>query len=321
MNGPGNGNGDDLPEPVIEPIRNFADLPEPVKNEITNGALLTLRGGGPHANAINVNVLSGVLVHFDRLFRILQAAKSGLEVKRTGRVAEVVGARHLSAFPAFAGSYALPLRLEAPEGQLVGGDREALESLMRLLAEDETPLQERLGNLPERVGDELYALLHELALGEADLAVEAVRNGEGSGEVEISAGVAKSRATWLTTLVESDVASETIVGKLFRIDTKRGRIAVDSHEEDESVIVEANFQPAQLEALRRALNHEVEIDVQVIEERRPYEQTARNRVMSIVDIRQLDSDENQVEIVEEAGISVRGEEADESASAPEVEEA
>jgi len=192
---------------------------------------------------------------------------------------------------------------------------------MRLLAEDETPLQERLGNLPERVGDELYALLHELALGEADLAVEAVRNGEGSGEVEISAGVAKSRATWLTTLVESDVASETIVGKLFRIDTKRGRIAVDSHEEDESVIVEANFQPAQLEALRRALNHEVEIDVQVIEERRPYEQTARNRVMSIVDIRQLDSDENQVEIVEEAGISVRGEEADESASAPEVEEA
>ena len=72
MNGPGNGNGDDLPEPVIEPIRNFADLPEPVKNEITDGALLTLRGGGPHANAINVNVLSGVLVHFDRLFRILR---------------------------------------------------------------------------------------------------------------------------------------------------------------------------------------------------------------------------------------------------------
>lgn len=305
MNGPGNGNGDDLPEPIIEPIRNFADLPEPVRREITDGALLTLRGGGAHANAVNVNILSGVLVHFDRLFRILQAAKSGLEVKRTGRVAEVVGATQLSAFPAFGGSYALPLRLEAREGELIGDDREALESLMSLLSEDDQ-LRDRLANLPERVGDELYALLHELALGGADLAVEAVRNGEGSGEVEIRSDAAKSRATWLTTLEESDVASETIMGKLFRIDTKRGRIAVDSQEEDESVIVEANFQPSKLEALRRALNHEVEINVEVIEERRPYEQTARNRVMSMMDIRQLDSDQAQVDFISASDFEVEG---------------
>lgn len=300
MNGPGNGNGDDLPEPIIKPIRNFADLPEPVRGKITDGALLTLRDRDIDLdeNAVSVNVLSGVLVHFDRLFRILQAVKSGIEVKRTGRVPEVVAAKRLTAFPAYAGSYALPLRLEAPEGQLVGEDREALESVMDLLAEGgEDPLAERLTNLPERVGDELFALLHELAQGGADLTVEAVRNGKGTGEVAISPSAAKSRATWLTSLVESDLASETIQGKLFRIDTKRGRIAVDSYEEDESVIVEANFQPAQLETLRKALNNDVEIDLQVIEEKRPYERTARNRVVSVVDIRQLDpTDAEAIEI-------------------------
>ncbi len=292
MNGPGNGNGDDLPEPIIEPIRNFSELPEQVRKAVADGAFLRIRDREPVENAVSVNVLSGVLVHFDRLFRILQAVKSGIEVKRTGRVPEVVGAKHLAAFPAYAGSYALPLRLEAPEGELVGDDRGALESVVQLLsASNEAPLQEHLSNLPERVGDELYALLHELAQGEADLTVEEVRDGEGAGEVEISPSAAKSRAAWLSSLVESALASETIFGKLFRIDTKRGRIAIDSQEDDESVIVEANFQAAQLEDLRHALNNVVEIEVQVIEEKRPYERTARNRVMSIVEIREIDPDD------------------------------
>lgn len=288
MNGPGNGG--DLPEPEIEKIRNYADLPEHIRDAIQDGALLTLKGHGPHESAIDVNVLSGVLVHFDRLFRILQAVKGGLEVKRTGRIAEIMGARHLAALPALQSSYALPLRLEAPDGELIGDDREALESVMELLTdEEETSFGDRLSNLPERVGDELYALLHELALGGADLSIEAVRNSEGAGEIHIDSQAAKARASWLTSLVESDVASETIQGKLFRIDTKRGRVAIDSPQEaDESVIVEATFQPAQLEILREALNHQVEIDMQVVEEKRPYEQTARNRVMAATDIRQLD---------------------------------
>lgn len=300
MNGPGNGSGDDLPEPIIEPIRNFADLPEQVRKEVADGAFLRIRDREPIENAVSVNVLSGVLVHFDRLFRILQAVMSGIEVKRTGRVPEVVGAKHLAAFPAYAGSYALPLRLEAPDGELVGEDLGALESVMRLLSEsDDAPLRDKLSNLPERVGDELYALLHELAQGEAELAIEEVREGQGTGEVEISSTSAKSRAAWLTSLVESALASEVLSGKLFRIDTKRGRIAIDSHEDDESVIVEANFQPAQLEALRHALNNEVEIEVEVIEEKRPYERTARNRVMSVVGIREIDPDDaNAIEIIE-----------------------
>jgi hypothetical protein len=299
VNGPGNGNGDDLPEPIIEPIRNFAALPEQVRKAVAEGAFLRIRDREPVESAVSVNVLSGVLVHFDRLFRILQAVKSGIEVKRTGRVPEVVGAKHLAAFPAYAGSYALPLRLEAPDGELIGDDRGALESVMQLLsASDEDPLEEHLSNLPERVGDELYALLHELALAEAELTVEEVRDGEGTGEVEISPSSAKSRAAWLTSLVESALASETIFGKLFRIDTKRGRIAIDSQEDDESVIVEANFQPAQLEALRHALNNMVEIEVQVIEEKRPYERTTRNRVMSVVGIREIDPDGPAIEITE-----------------------
>lgn len=313
MNGPGN--GDDLPDPEIEKIRNFSDLPSSIRGRVTDGALLTIDGAAVHENAIDVNILSGVLVHFDRLFRILQAARSGLEVKRAGRIADVVGSRHLSALPALSGSYAMPLRLEAPEGELVGDDREALEHVMALLSGDDShDLGDVLSHLPERVGDELYALLHELASGQADLKVEAVRDGQATDEVSVSVDAAKSRATWLTSLVESAVAGETIQGKLFRIDTKRGRIALDSQEADESVIVEASFQPSQLEDLRRALNHVVEIEVQVIEEKRPYERTARNRVMSVTGIRELEDNEGQVEVTPASEIAAEE-------PAPESEEA
>ncbi len=312
MNGPGNGNGgDDLPEPIIEPIRNFSDLPEKVRSLITDGAFLRILDSEPDEYAVSVNVLSGVLVHFDRLFRILQAVQSGIEVKRSGRVPDVVGAKHLTAFPAYAGSYSLPLRLEAPQGELVGDDRGALGSVMQLLSEgSEDPLKEQLSNLPERVGDELYALLHELAQGDAALTVEQVQNHAGTGEVEISPSVAKSRAAWLTSLVESALASETIIGKLFRIDTKRGRIAIDSQEDDESVIVEANFQPVQLEDLRHALNNVVEVEVQVIEEKRPYERAARNRVRSVVGIREIDPSADDVIEVAEAEVEPEAHEAD-----------
>lgn len=317
MNGPGN--GDEIPDPIVEKVRNFADLPEQVRKEVADGAFLKIRDQEPVENAVSVSVLSGVLVHFDRLFRILQAVKGGIEVKRAGRVPEVVGAKHLAAFPAYAGSYALPLRLEAPQGELVGDDRGALESVMQLLADgDEASLQDLLSNLPERVGDELYALLRELVQGEAALTVEAVRDGQGTGEVEISPGAAMNRATWLKSLVESELASETIQGKLFRIDTKRGRIAVDSHEDDESVIWEATFPSGQLETLRRALNHEVEIDVEVVEEKRPYERTARNRIMSVVSVRQLAADDDEQAAADSAD-AARAAEAAETADAAEAE--
>jgi hypothetical protein len=283
---------EELPEPEIETIRNFAALSEEVLQAINDGAVLTLDGEAVHDHAIGVNVLSGVLVHFDRLFRILQAVKSGLQVKRSGRVADVVGAKHFAALPALKSSYALPLRLEAPQGELVGDDRQALEEVMKLLSSgSESELRQELGNLPERVGDELFALLRELAGGGADLRVQAIREGSEGGSAVVSARAAKSRANWLSSLVDSAVGSETVQGKLFRIDTKRGRIAVDSYEGEESEIVEALFDLKDLETLKKALNQPVEIEVEVVEEKRPYEQTARNRLMKVNTVRLLDEPE------------------------------
>jgi hypothetical protein len=70
-----------------------------LKAAIANGALLALGGAGLHGeNAVEVGVLSEVLVHFDRLFRIMRASAGRLEVKRTGRLPEVAGSRRLVVF-------------------------------------------------------------------------------------------------------------------------------------------------------------------------------------------------------------------------------
>lgn len=288
MNGPSK--EDDLPEPEIETILNFADLSPKLKAAMRDGALLTLSGRGVTDSAVGISVLSEILDHFDRLFRIMQAIKSGFDVRRTGRLVEVAHARHLTALPALASSYALPLRLENPEGELIADDHQELEAVIELLAgTDSTPLSEQLSNLPERVGDELYWLLRALAVGDINLNVEAVRDGEAARSTHVDASVADKRATWLTELVTSEVGVETLTGKLFRIDTKRLKIAVDvSQEKDESTVIEeASFSPDQLETLREALNSLVEVQVSVIEEKRRYERSARNRTMAVTSVRRL----------------------------------
>jgi hypothetical protein len=81
------------------------------------------------------------------------------------------------------------------------------------------------------------------------------------------------------------------------------------------VIVEATFTSNLLETLRKALNHEVEIDVEVVEEKRPYERTARNRIMSVVEVRQLGGATGDPEP------SVEGTEVNAEAEAPEADAA
>ena len=117
---------------------------------------------------------------------------------------------------------------------------------------------------------------------------------------EVSSGAYRRiEANWLSSLEDSAIGNEIVQGKLFRIDTKRARIAVDSREADESVIVEASFDPEQLETLRKALNRDIELAVEIVEERRPYEQTARNRLMKAVTIRLLDQDDEETNSTEE----------------------
>jgi hypothetical protein len=288
MNGPSK--EDDLPEPEIETILNFAGLSPELKAAMRNGALLTLSGRGIKEHAVSVGVLSEVLVHFDRLFRIMQAIKSGFDVRRTGRLVEVAHTRHLTALPALASSYVLPLRLEDPEGELVAEDHQELEAVMELLSGDDiAQLSEKLSSLPERVGDELYWLLRALVAGDVNLAVEAVREGVATAPTRVDAEIADRRATWLTEPITSEVGVETLRGKLFRIDTKRLKIAVDvSQEEDESTVIEeASFSPDQLESLREALNGLIELQVSVIEEKRRYERTARSRTMAVTSVRRL----------------------------------
>jgi hypothetical protein len=293
------GAGDDAPPPPkgdtppvkIGTIRNFEALSADLKAAIANGALLALGGAGLHGeNAVEVGVLSEILIHFDRLFRIMRASVGRLEVKRTGRLPEVAGARRLVVLPAVAGSYAIPLRLEDPEGEFVVEDRHELEGVVSLLGQsEEESFTTRLLDLPERAGDELNSLLEALAAGKVDLTVEVVHDGKATEPTRIEAVTARRLSAWLTEPVTSEVGVEILAGKLFRIDTKRGRVAVDVAQEDDEgpVVAEASFQPEQLDELRAALNYRVELEVSVVEERRRYERTARGRTMSVGTIRRL----------------------------------
>jgi hypothetical protein len=290
---PGDG-GDrpaDPPLPKIGTIRNISDLSQDLQVAILDGALLSLGGAGIHDNSVDVGVLSEVLVHFDRLYRIMRAFAARLEVKRTGRLPEVAGAKRLAVLPAYTGkSFAVPLRLEGPEGEMVVEDRNELEAVVSLLAEQEgEQFAARLFDLPERAGDELTLLLETLAAGSVDLSIEVVRGGQSKTPVRVATQEADVRSVWLSEPVASEVGTEALRGKLFRIDTKRGRIATDvSREEDEAPdVVEASFRPDQFDDLRDALNQQVEIEVSVVEERRRYERTARGRTRSIMSIRRL----------------------------------
>lgn len=298
MNGP-NEDETDLPPPETVKIRNFVDLPKQIKDTIHVGAFLAVGGHAVRNDAIRVGVLSGLLTHFEKLFRIMQAFNSGMEVNRRGRLADVPGARQLEALPAWAGSYALPLRIEPPEGEMVGHDYHELEALMEILAPD-SDLGEHLPALPERVGDELHELLHVLALSGAYLKVEAVRDGVATQEVQIPADLARRTAAWLAEEVAHDLGVSTLRGKLFRIDTKKSEIRVDVLQETgESLSEKASFRPAQLEDLRTALDGEVDVDVEISEERRPYERTARTRTLSVVAVRQV-AEADEVEAEEES---------------------
>ncbi len=270
---------DELPDPEIEIIRNFAP-------SAAHGALVALDGEGVRDNSVDVRVMSRVLDHFDRLIRIVRADRSGFEIKRLGRIVEVKGARRLAALPAVAGSYVVPLRLDDPEGELVVADHEEVEAVVELLAGSDEAMQALISEFPERVGDELLGLLRALAAGKVDLQTYALRDGVTTARAEVSTKDAARRSSWLADRTWSEPGVDTLRGTLFRIDTRRGRIAVDvSDENDESPVIEvASFSLDQLEDLRRTLHREVEIEVSVVEERRRYERTARGRLMTVTKV-------------------------------------
>jgi len=277
---------EDLPEPEIETIRNLLPC-EP------RGAVVALDGEGVQQNAVDVRVMSQVLDHFDRLIRIVRSHLSGFEVKRVGRIVEVRGARRLMALPAAAGSFVVPLRLVDPEGEMVVTDHDELEAVVGLLSEDDEAMLRILGESPERVGDELLSLLRALTAAHVDLRAYALREGELTARAEVRSAVASRRSTWLADSTWSEPGVDALRGTLFRIDTRRGRVAIDiSREDDPSPVVEeASFSLDLLEQLRRALHRDVELEVNVIEQRRRYERTARGRLMTVTRVAPLTSED------------------------------
>lgn len=279
------------PEPTEPPPPPPADLPtvEWFAARTPRGAALAF--DGPAQNpAIDVRVLAPVLVAFDRLVRIIRVHRSGLDVKRTGRLTEVKGAPRLKATPAFAGSYILPMRLEPPEDELVVIDHGELEDAVGLLALDTDLLLERLLEFPERVGDELDDLLKTTAGAGVDLRAVAFKDGRISADAEVRANAAQSRIAALEELARSEPGEEQLEGRLFRIDTKRMKIAVDVPGEDDDdapVVVEAHFNIDRLEELRRALGHWVELELTVWALRRRYERSARSRIREVTSVRRL----------------------------------
>lgn len=279
-------NEPDLPDPEFEPIRNYAELPEPIRNEMRDGIFLALE-----ETAIRVGTLWGLLEHFDKLYHAVQAHKSGREVNRFGALAAVVGGKELEALPAFAGSYALPLRLKPPDGQLVGEEFSELDELAELLA-PATDLDERLQQLPERIGDELRQFYKALASGGTDLRMELIRDGQAVSDVKIGADEAQMKVAWMEEKTAHALGTKTLRGLLFRIDTKKTEIAIDVLEatDGESNVERVTYDEGQLDELRDALKHQVEAEVSVSEDRRPYERSVTSPRLSLNSIRRIEED-------------------------------
>lgn len=278
---------DDLPDPETETIRNFAGLPPGLRKLVDNGLFVALGGAGE--TAIRVGTLWGLLEHLDKLFHAVQVNEAGLEVNRRGALAVVSGGRELEAVPSVAGSYAIPLRLTPPDGQMVGQEYQELDALIHLLM-PETALGDALLEVPERIGDELRRLYIVLANGGTNLRVEMVRDGQAVAEVEVGVDEAQSKADWLEEKSTHDLGTKTLRGKLFRIDTKKSEIRIDviGDAEDEANVERATFQDDQLEDLRAALNHQVEMEVSVSEERRPYERSVNSPNLSVSWVRRVE---------------------------------
>jgi hypothetical protein len=278
---------EDLPDPETETIRNFAGLPSRLRKLVDNGLFVALGDAGE--NAIRVGTLWGLLEHLDKLFHAVQVNQAGLEVNRRGALAVVSGGRELEAVPSVAGSYAIPLRLTPPDGQMVGQEYQELDALIHLLA-PETALGDALMEVPERIGDELRRLYIVLASGGTNLRVEMVRDGQAVADVEVGVDEAQSKADWLEEKSTYDLGTKTFRGRLFRIDTKKSEIRIDviGDTEDDANVERATFQDGQLDDLRDALNHQVEMEVSVSEERRPYERSVTSPVLSVSWVRRVE---------------------------------
>lgn len=252
------------------------------------GALIELGGAGVQGNAVDVRAPIRVLDHFERLVRIVRLFRSGLEVKRRGRLTEVQGAPRMLAVPATAGSYAVSLELGMPEGEMVAEDHGELEAVVELLGvTDDDVLLDYLRDLPERVGDELIEILRAASAFDVDLDVRAYRDGSTTAEASIAADHASARVGSLEDTSWSEPGVDSVRGRLFRIDTKRSKIAVDAEDEDaeaEPVVVEAEFPMEMLDELKAALRQRVHIEVAVLEERRPYERAARGRTVTVTSV-------------------------------------
>jgi hypothetical protein len=281
------GDGDDgLPDPEIETIRNLVG--DRVWEVIsTLGAVLRLDGLSVQDNSVEVSTLTPVLEHFNRLVRITQAHRSGLEVKQRGPITEVAGAGHLVAVASLPGSYAIPLRLDPPAGEMFAGDHNELEEVVGLLVADSDSLREILAALPERVGDELVNLLRAADAGKVDLGVVALRDGFVSAQATVSAQTAAQRADVLEKPETSDAGRVVVRGALWRIDTKHRKVTIDATacDDETPTVTDVLFEENQLEELRALLREYVEVEVSIVEQRRSYEHAARKREIKLLSIK------------------------------------
>ncbi len=230
--------------------------------------------------------MAKVIDHFDRLVRVMQAHLGGLEVKSMGPITEASGAGQLAAFAPAAGSFALPLRLEPPKGEMFPLDYKELDEVVKLLAEDGESLEAKLQVLPDRVGNELVGLLKAARTGAVDLGIFALREKQLSAQVELSATTAAKRVETLEKPVSSAVGHQILQGYLWRIDIKHNKATIDTAEvgEESSTPAIVAFDDEQLEELRPLLRDYVELEVAVTEERRRYEQAARSREMRLLHV-------------------------------------
>jgi hypothetical protein len=274
---------------IVPPDDSEGELPPPVIETVRNrGALLSLGGAGVRGHATELRNLAPVLEHFDRLVRVVQVIRSGLSVERIGRLVEVSDAARLVALPAMPGSYEIPLALVSASEQMSltdATDVAELEEVADLLAlQDGHQIAERLRAKPERLGDELLALLYAVSKGSVDIKLSVFSKGSTIKTAYINASDAKARRDAVREVEKSEPGTETVTGELFRIDTRSKQIAVlvpDPDDAEESSIVQARFEIDQLETLRSALRKTVEVGLEIVDERRLYERAPHKRSVTV----------------------------------------
>lgn len=263
------------------------DGTEPIRRAATSiaeeGALVVFGGPGARDHSVETSVFSDVFSHVTRLIAIARARAAGVTVEKRGPIWAPKGIAPARVGALQPGSLIVPVRLDLPDGQTELAPHAAVGPLVETLAKNARALDTHLMTAPEREGDEIVALAQVLVDAQVDLTMAHVIRGEVRQTASIGFEAASGIVGRLGGLEDSDPVTVRLSGTLFRVDTNKQRLSIDveGSSDTDSNTVTAGFSLGQLETVRAALRKRVTAELLMVEQRRPYERSARARVYSL----------------------------------------